>query len=193
MRDERRGQWAWCCFSSLLPCSAHLPHFLHSFLHFFFFFWSSPPLWHPTSFSSSACSGGKKTKKTKNADSTVITQLELLVGATLAVLNSLLTRETDFEHSSSGAICVFIFIRLHVRHLDCRPQGAAGCRWGVTSFPTSLLSLDDLGGRGREVTASSSWPEGGQWWTQHDSGKKYLGKITGKHRSVQQKKKPRED
>ena len=44
MRDERRGQWAWCCFSSLLPCSAHLPHFLHSFLHFFFFLIQPTPL-----------------------------------------------------------------------------------------------------------------------------------------------------
>lgn len=93
-----------CCYSCFLLCSAlprsaclfggltaRLPHFLHSFLHFSD---SAHPFQHPTSSSPPHAEG-------KNADSTVIIQLELLTGAILAVLNSLPTRETDLEYSLS--------------------------------------------------------------------------------------------
>lgn len=80
----------------------------------FFFFFSDPA--HPSDIPHPLHAAGRK----RNADSTVITQLELLMKATPAVLNSLLTRETDFEHSSSDAVCVFIYIMFHVRRLDCR-------------------------------------------------------------------------
>lgn len=107
----KAGQLTWdgtgrespsCCYSCFLLCSAlfggptaRLPHFLHTFLHFSD---SAHPFQHPTSFSPLHAEG-------KNADSTVIIQLELLM-AIRAVLNSLPTRETDSE-VPEGRMCFY--------------------------------------------------------------------------------------
>lgn len=153
---------------------------LFSVFFLFFFFWSSPPLWHPTS---SACSGGKK-KRRLHSNYPAGTAHEGYSGCIKFITDQ---RDRFRTLLLRRSLC------FHIHYVSCATPWLLRSGPVVTLFPTSLLSFDDLGGRGREVIASSLWPEGGQWWTQHDSGKKYLGKITGKHRSVQQKKKPQED
>lgn len=59
------------------------------------------------------------TRRGKNADFAVIIQLELLMGAILAVLNSLPTRETEFEYSLSTE-CVFVHVHGYLLIVSCR-------------------------------------------------------------------------